>query len=289
MRAADRGHGRRNGAGLVDAVVVFAPSDVVWVGVTSDGRQTSHWTLDRLPLPFVALLKYGVRTATRRASEPYTRCREPAADYWGSDSFTYTVADVHGATDTATVTVTVEAGPAPVADSATIAFQTPTAVDVLANGADGAVIAAMDTTPAHGAAAIDDDGALQYSPDSGYTVLDSLTYRLVGAPYVATVSLTVALPGPERHGRRRHRGPRHRHARRRAQQRQIAATLAAPQAGRLADRLADAARGRLIDVDGRTCCRVAYAGVADAPISTTVIAMMNARHPAEWSHIRRRR
>lgn len=37
----------------VDAVVAFAPSDVVWSGVTHEGRVTSHWTLDGQPLPWV--------------------------------------------------------------------------------------------------------------------------------------------------------------------------------------------------------------------------------------------
>lgn len=37
----------------VAAVVAFAPSDVVWAGVTSDGRVTSHWTHGGKPLPFV--------------------------------------------------------------------------------------------------------------------------------------------------------------------------------------------------------------------------------------------
>jgi pimeloyl-ACP methyl ester carboxylesterase len=37
----------------VDAVVAFAPSDVVWAGVTADGRVTSHWTYEGVPLPFV--------------------------------------------------------------------------------------------------------------------------------------------------------------------------------------------------------------------------------------------
>jgi uncharacterized protein len=37
----------------VDAVAAFAPSDVVWAGVTSSGRQTSHWSLRGEPLPFV--------------------------------------------------------------------------------------------------------------------------------------------------------------------------------------------------------------------------------------------
>jgi dienelactone hydrolase len=39
----------------VDAVVAFAPSDVVWAGVTTEGRVTSHWTHHGVPLPFVPL------------------------------------------------------------------------------------------------------------------------------------------------------------------------------------------------------------------------------------------
>lgn len=38
----------------VSLVVGFAPSDVVWAGVTTEGRMTSHWTLAGRPLPFVA-------------------------------------------------------------------------------------------------------------------------------------------------------------------------------------------------------------------------------------------
>jgi len=41
---------------LVDVVVAFAPSDVVWAGVAPGGRQTSHWTVGRRPLPFVPFL-----------------------------------------------------------------------------------------------------------------------------------------------------------------------------------------------------------------------------------------
>lgn len=37
----------------VDAVVAFAPSDVVWAGVTADGRVTSHWTWRDETLPYV--------------------------------------------------------------------------------------------------------------------------------------------------------------------------------------------------------------------------------------------
>ncbi len=43
----------------VDAVVAFAPSDVVWAGITRDGRVTSHWTHDGEVLPFVPFANDG--------------------------------------------------------------------------------------------------------------------------------------------------------------------------------------------------------------------------------------
>ena len=41
---------------VVSTVVAFAPSDVVWTGVTADARATSHWTLAGCPLPHVPFL-----------------------------------------------------------------------------------------------------------------------------------------------------------------------------------------------------------------------------------------
>lgn len=38
----------------ISGVVAFAPSDVIWPGIDPAGRQTSHWSLDGVPLPFVA-------------------------------------------------------------------------------------------------------------------------------------------------------------------------------------------------------------------------------------------
>ena len=53
----------------VDAVVAFAPSDVVWAGVRADGSITSHWTLDSVPLPFVPFDDtWEIRTQCRRSS-----------------------------------------------------------------------------------------------------------------------------------------------------------------------------------------------------------------------------
>ncbi|NLF30106.1 MAG: cadherin-like domain-containing protein, partial [Planctomycetes bacterium] len=62
---------------------------------------------------------------------------QPAADFYGTDTFTYTITDEDGLTDTATVTVTVANMPDPptaVDDAATVAEDSPaTAIDVLAN------------------------------------------------------------------------------------------------------------------------------------------------------------
>lgn len=41
------------GCSSVSTVVAFAPSDVVWAGVTAEGRMTSHWTAAGSPVPFV--------------------------------------------------------------------------------------------------------------------------------------------------------------------------------------------------------------------------------------------
>lgn len=37
----------------VAAVAAFAPTDVMWAGITATGRQTAHWTLGGAPLPHV--------------------------------------------------------------------------------------------------------------------------------------------------------------------------------------------------------------------------------------------
>ena len=41
----------------VTAVVACAPTSVVWSGVDEDGRQTSHWTWQGEPLPFVPFVE----------------------------------------------------------------------------------------------------------------------------------------------------------------------------------------------------------------------------------------
>ncbi|GAB3741735.1 alpha/beta fold hydrolase [Microlunatus parietis] len=41
----------------VDAVIAFAPTDVVWAGIRGEGGQTSHWTLAGEPLPYLPFVE----------------------------------------------------------------------------------------------------------------------------------------------------------------------------------------------------------------------------------------
>ncbi|GAA3349181.1 hypothetical protein GCM10020358_70350 [Amorphoplanes nipponensis] len=120
---------------------------------------------------------------------------KPATDFWGTDTFSYTVTDAHAALATGTVTVTVTPGPAPADDSAVLDQGAPTRLDVLTNDPAGAVLAGIVTPPGHGVATVDGT-RIVYAPAAGYSGADALTYRLVGTPSVATVRLTVATPAP---------------------------------------------------------------------------------------------
>ena len=122
-----------------------------------------------------------------------------------------TTADPVAANNTATASATVVAAsptntpPAAVADAypatAGVALTVP-ARGLLANDTDpqGIPLAAvLETGPAHGALALRGDGSFTYTPDAGFSGVDSFTYRasdglLSSAP--ATVTITVAAPTP---------------------------------------------------------------------------------------------
>jgi hypothetical protein len=119
---------------------------------------------------------------------------QPAADYCGADSFTYTLNG--GSTATVSVTVTcTDDPPVAVNDSRTVSEDaSPTATDVLANDTDidgGSKLVISLTQPAHGAAAITGGGTeLTYAPAANYCGSDAFTYTLNGGS-TATVSITV--------------------------------------------------------------------------------------------------
>ena len=111
----------------------------------------------------------------------------PDAEYYGSDTFTYTVKDEDGATSNeATVTVMIdEVNDPPVAndDSSTTDEDTSVAIDVAANDTD--VDGTIDPTtvsivedPTDGAVSVDASGVVSYTPDAEYHGSDSFTYTV---------------------------------------------------------------------------------------------------------------
>jgi hypothetical protein len=127
----------------------------------------------------------------------------PDANFFGSDSFTYTIDDGHGGNDTAMVSVTVtNANDAPLALGNAYSVNQDTVLDVAAPGLlandtdiDGDTLSAvLCANAANGTVALSANGSFTYTPNPGFAGSDSFTYRvfdgLAHSPCV-TVTITV--------------------------------------------------------------------------------------------------
>src|SRR4051812_30421276 len=110
----------------------------------------------------------------------------PNANYFGGDSFTYTIGDGKGGTAAATVTVTVTPvndNPVANADTATVAEDSGvTNILVRTNDTIGpdvgeTLTVTAVTQPAHGVSAVTATGA-SYAPNANYFGADSFTYTI---------------------------------------------------------------------------------------------------------------
>ena len=127
----------------------------------------------------------------------------PAANYSGSDSFTFRAVTANGASshNAATVSITITPAPdAPVAanQSVVAAYGTSINITLGATDADGdALTFAIVTGPAHGALSTLNGNQISYTPASGYSGPDSFTFKAndrSADSNIATVSITVTDP-----------------------------------------------------------------------------------------------
>jgi VCBS repeat-containing protein len=154
---------------------------------------------DTLTAAMVSGPSHGTVTLDADGSFTYT----PAANYSGSDSFTYQASDGTAASNPATVTITVSpVNDAPAADDDAYSTAEDTALTVAAPGVlsndsdlDSTTLSAVvGSGPSHGTLTLQANGSFTYTPDANHTGEDSFTYQVSDGTLtsgVATVTITV--------------------------------------------------------------------------------------------------
>lgn len=149
-----------------------------------------------------AVLENGASNGQLTLNVDGTFAYTPAANFSGSDSFAYRADDGTETSYVAAVAITVNAvndAPTAADDSDSTAEDTPITIDVLANDtdvdADTLTIGSINQ-PGNGSATIN-AGAITYTPNSGFTGVDTFTYTATdgnGGQDNATVTVTVTAP-----------------------------------------------------------------------------------------------
>ena len=109
---------------------------------------------------------------------------DPSQDWYGSDSFSYELADNNGDLDTAIVTVnvtSVDDQPVANSDYLTLDEDTEDTVDVISNDTglgDGGINVNLEVSPNHGNSQVTSDNRIVYDPADDFNGTDTLTYRL---------------------------------------------------------------------------------------------------------------
>jgi hypothetical protein len=149
------------------------------------------------PLAVSAVTQGTHGTVTRNSDDTLTYA--PEEDYFGTDSFTYTISDGRGRTALATVSVTVEFvdhAPVAVNDSAATLQNKTLKIKVLANDSDpdGDRLAVSGVAQArHGVTRRNSDNTVTYVPAHNYFGTDSFTYTISDGR--GGTALSAATPG----------------------------------------------------------------------------------------------
>ncbi len=156
---------------------------------------------DGMTAAIVTQPAHGTITLNDDGSFDYT----PAADYHGTDTFTYEVNDGTGDSAAATVTIHVNTPTGTIDDAYSTVQNAPLAVDlatgVAANDADvdgDSFTVAVVAQPTHGTLSLNPNGSFTYTPEANFYGTDSFTYQAddgFADSSVATVTIDVnALP-----------------------------------------------------------------------------------------------
>jgi VCBS repeat-containing protein len=171
------------------------------LNVSAPGVLSNDTDADGNPLTaaLVATVSHGSVILNSNGSFSYT----PAANYNGTDTFTYRANDGTANSNTATVTITINAvndAPVAVADSYTTAEDTVlnvAAPGVLSNDTDvegSTLTATRRSNPSHGTVTLNSDGSFTYTPTANYNGTDSFNYRARdGQANSNTVTVTITI------------------------------------------------------------------------------------------------
>lgn len=128
----------------------------------------------------------------------------PDTNFMGTDTFTYTVCDSRNQCVIANVTVTVDDNtPSAVTDAAGTQPDQPVIIEVLLNDTDpdnDPLQVSNPTDPANGSVVVNADNTVTYTPDPGFTGVDTFTYTAcdpLGFCDTAIVSVTVSADTPQ--------------------------------------------------------------------------------------------
>jgi hypothetical protein len=122
----------------------------------------------------------------------------PDPNFCGTDAFDYTISD-GSLTDTATVTITVNCvndAPDAVNDAAVTDEDVAVGITVLANDSDvdgDPLTVTAVTTPGNGAAVINPDGTITYTPDPDFCGTDAFDYTISDGSLTDTATVTITV------------------------------------------------------------------------------------------------
>src|SRR5439155_769298 len=156
---------------------------------------------DALSASLVAPPSHGALTLSANGSFTYA----PAANFFGTDAFTYKANDGSADSNVATVTISVTSvndPPAVAGSSYSTSEDTPlnvSAPGVLSGSSDAdgdSLTAALVSGPSHGTVTVNADGSFSYAPAANYHGTDSFTFKASdgngGESNIATATISVA-------------------------------------------------------------------------------------------------